>query len=637
MERIKVPTNLSKAEDVILLVGADNKKEILTSLINSGQRHLYYNDTVKQAKKNKILATGEGVGELLKRFNPRESEQAFKQRIEFTKPITPAIYNSLKKPYNKAARNNNIKVKIDVKDERLTKIVEDMREAFYSNHKHSRSQGLDYWLKTEFLDISFMDPNAWVVVEWEQVELTEIAKPQPFVVTSENALNFSFKKNVLEWLFVQKVINYQSVDVKTNKIVLKKGIEYILYTQGKTLTATQACEYYLQQQDNDLETFIDKNKTLYTLREFDTKLDIVPAFRMGYVRDANTDRQTYITPFQPAMCYFDASIKICSEFDLSTMLHAFPQKTELVEKCEGTHMKKCKDGHVLGTNEQCTICKGTGYKTITSAQDVRLIPLPNDWEDVKNIDLSKLTHYDAPPVDLLEFQYKLRESHKLDAHLAMFSSTIFASKDIRAAKTATEVEGDFEGVYDALEPYTEKISEIFKDIMTVIFHIAGANEKQIEEATLIHKFPEDLKLKTINYLLKDLKMANEAGAPSFMVNNITKDISNITNADSPLDRIKYKTQEKFNPFIGKSKEEIILLLASNYISEEDKILYANYGTIFREIEIEHPDFYLMNDSQFMKQWEILKAKIQEFKDRINESKPQLANFADIKVDEINYE
>ncbi len=618
---IEVTQNVTLSDDVVLANGSNEVIDIFKALINSGARHKHYRRVVEKAKKNTILATGENIKELLQQFSPRESEEAFNQRVKFTKAVTPAVYNSLKKPFNKAGRNGNIKINIDLKQDHYNTIIEKMRESFYSNHKHSKSQGLDYWLKDEFLNISFVDPNAWLVIEWGSAELNEVVKPVPFVVRSKNALNYNYKDNELEWLFVDRSIQYNAYDKSTNKIVMREGVKYVYYTNGKTLTATQCCKNYLAKTGTEAVTWESKTKDLFIIDEFETKLDFVPAFRLGYVKDLATNRETYVSPFEPAMCYFDKSIKLGSEFDLATMLHAFPQKTELREICHGTPIQKCDKGKVRGTSDDCRVCNGTGFNSIVSAQDVRVIQMPKDWEDMKHIDLSKLTHYDAPPVELLEFQNKLIDNLKLDSHLAVFSSTIYASKEISGPKTATEVEGDFDGIYDALEPFTEKISELFKDVITVFFHIAGVPETIINDATLIHKFPEDLKLKTVGYLLNELKKATDADAPSFFISDLTNDLANIVYADAPIERIKYKVKERFYPFNGKSKEEIQMLVMSNYISEQDKILYANFENIFREIEIENPKFFLMTANQFSQQWDIVKKKIDEFKTTIDESKP----------------
>lgn len=615
--------------------------ELIKVFIQNQTTHKHYNRVVSMARKNKILATGENAKELLEQFNPRESDAEFEQRVRLTKLITPAIYNSIVKPFNKANRNNNITISIDLKEK--SEIIEEMRKGFFQNHEHSDAQGLDYWLKTEYLNQSFIDPNSWVVVEWTKgINETDAYKPYPFVVSSKDALNYGIKNNILNWLYVQRSVDFISYDVKNEKLIQKTGIKYIYYAQGVTVTATQCCMEYIKRVNplsNTQELWTKNNDTTFIIEQFETKLDFVPAFRMGYVKDPITKGETFVPPYQPAMPYFEKSVKTGSEFDLSVCLHLFPQKTELREKCPGLMPDKCDSGKTqLG--KTCKRCKGTGYNTIMSAQDVRVVMMPEETEDLKHIDLSKLTHYHTPPIELLRFQKEILDSYFLDAHKAIFGTTTMIEQKVLGVTTATEIDSNFQAVYDTIEPFTEKISELFKSIVTVFFHLTGANEQVIRDAKLIHKYPADLKLKSLGQLLSDLERANEAGAPPFLISNITNDIADITLSDDVKERIKYEVKAYFYPFVGKSKEEIMQLLASDYVSRESKVLYANFEPIFREIEIEHPDFYLINRRNYNALWEIVKAKIVEFESKSTDD-PRRAlgdiNFNTTQVDRTDIE
>lgn len=587
--------------------------ELIKVFIQNNTTHKHYDRVVKMANKNKILATGEHAEELLEQFNPRESKEEFEQRARLTKIITPAIYNSIVKPFNKANRNNNITIAIDLKEK--SKIVEQMRKGFFQTHKHSDAQGLDYWLKTEYLTKSFIDPNSWLVVEWTKGNSeTDPYKPYPFVVSSKDALNYNIKNNELNWLFVQRKVDYISYDVNAKKLVQKEGVKYIYYAEGVTVTATQCCTEYINRVnplDVTQELWQKDNTLNFIIEQFNTNLDFVPAFRMGYVQDIETNGETFAPPYQPAMAYFDKSVKTGSEFDLSVCLHLFPQKTELREMCKGVQGDRCNAGKSI-SGADCKACKGTGYTTIMSAQDVRIVMMPEDSEDLKNIDLAKLTHYHTPPIELLRFQKELLDSYFLDSHRAIFGTTTMIEQKVLGVTTATEVDSNFQAVYDTIEPFTEKISELFKSIVTVFFHLTGASENVINDARLIHRYPADLKLKSLGQLLSDLERANEAGAPPFLIANITNDIADITLSDDVVERIKYEVKAFFYPFNGKSKEEILQLMASDYVSRESKVLYANFEPIFKEIEIENPNFYLTTINNFNSQWETIKKKIQEF-------------------------
>ena len=78
------------------------------------------------------------------------------------------------------------------------------------------------------------------------------------------------------------------------------------------------------------------------------------------------------------------------------------------------------------------------------------------------IPLNDILVYKAPPIELVEFQNKYVKELKQEAHLAVYNSNMFITPDIQSAKTATEVDSNMEGIYDALEPFTEKYSKIWR-------------------------------------------------------------------------------------------------------------------------------------------------------------------------------
>ena len=123
-------------------------------------------------------------------------------------------------------------------------------------------------------------------------------------------------------------------------------------------------------------------------------------------------------------------------------------------------------------------------------------------------------------------------------------------------------------------------------------------------------------------LLNELKLVNESGAPSFVRDSINLDIAEITFNGDSLGLLKYKVRRRFNPFNGKSESEIMLLMASPYVSEREKVLYANFETIFTEIEAENVDFYLL--PTFDEQFNILEEKINEWIAATKADKPQFS-------------
>jgi hypothetical protein len=197
------------------------------------------------------------------------------------------------------------------------------------------------------------------------------------------------------------------------------------------------------------------------------------------------------------MCYFDKSLKTVSELDLTMTLHTFPQKLQYVQKCQGpSRQKKCNQG-MLQDGTQCPTCKGIGFKLHTTAQDAILLPMPEGKDDM--LDLEKLLVYKTPPIELIKFQNEYTQQLEKQVHQSVYNSQVFVKKAGQPGatgqplQTATETDYNMQSVYDTLEPFTEKYSEMWCDLVITFAILAGAKEEDLDAG---HDFPADYKLKT---------------------------------------------------------------------------------------------------------------------------------------------
>lgn len=588
-------------------------EELGLSLIDKQATHRDYERSVNLAKDYLSLITGEDVGRMLEQFIKREDTEMFEQRKRITQPITGAVAGSLIKPFYKVSRNDKLKKGFDFNSPSKTEAVKTMIKTFYGEQR-KENKGLDFWLKTRFVELSFNDPNAWIVTEWVTPDAQKIAEPKPYEVTSEEAMNFEIKHNELNWLFVKAANYFNKYNEKGEFLEVAIGVKYTIYEKDNTVTFTEVCRNGYKKKQIDLkpnESFVEAAGKIFVKATYSPNLGYVPAFRVGYKRDQVTNGRTFVNPFHEAMPYFKKSIKTVSELDLTMALHTFPQKLQYVQKCTGiSPQKKCSNGKIADGTE-CTACSGKGFKVHTTAQDAILLPMPDDKDQM--IPLDSILTYKSPPIDLIKFQKEYIQDLKLDAHLAVYNSQMFASGELQVAKTATEIDSNMESIYDTLEPYTEKVSEVWKDFVYTFAKLA--NVEKPEDGNILHQFPSDLKLKTTRMLLEELKAANDSGAPSFMRDAINNDLADIIYTGDDVGKLKYETKHKFFPFNGKNPDEIAMLVASNYVSEFTKVLYSNFEAIFTDIEKEKPLFWFMES--YAEQWTILSDKTKEYMDELN--------------------
>lgn len=592
--------------------------------------HKWYKRVIDLAKTYKTMITGENIGSLLIQFVQRETKEMFEQRERITQAITPAIASSIMKPFNKVNRNDKVKARYDFKNPEKDKNVAQMMRGFYGS-KRTKDKGLAYWLKTRFASLSFFDPNAWIVIEWSKPEANELPSPHPFELKSDQVLNFEYKNEELLWLLAQESIKFESLNDK-GEIELKDGLKYTFYEQEFTVVVCRVCAKkilgYVLQADEEIIKIKDD---VYLLSVYEPKLGYVPAFRVGYMPDGETDGATFVNPFHPAMPFFKKSIKTVSELDLTMTLHVFPQKLQYVDRCTGAGKgARCDGGFLNGTASPCTVCNGSGYKIHTSAQDAILLPMPEEGsEHVMKLD--DVLVYKQPPIELIKFQDEYTKGLKVESHLAVFNSQVFANPELHSAKTATEIDSNMESIYDTLEPYTDKVSSVWKEIVYTFGMLVAVDK--IDECDIIHIYPENLKLKTATVLLGELKLVNDSGAPSFLRDAIGMDLAEITFSGDPVGFAKYEVRHKFFPFNGKTPDEIAFLISSEYVSKFTKVLYSNFEAIMTDIEKENQKFIFM--TSYAEQWTILQAKVNEYMAELDKSEPIKINFGSEEDEEMN--
>ncbi len=196
------------------------------ALITSSKRHSNYNRVVSLSKEYKALITGENFSFLLKRFIKREDDAAFKQRLEITQPITAAVASSIIKPFRKVTRNDKVKKKIEFKNRNKSEVVKSIVSNF-GNSNIEENNGLDGFLNDEFFNLTFSDPNSFIVCEWRNDDENKVPKPYPFVVNSKEAIDFKYNGVELEYLLVHQIISF--FKIKQGRIVSKKGNKFISY------------------------------------------------------------------------------------------------------------------------------------------------------------------------------------------------------------------------------------------------------------------------------------------------------------------------------------------------------------------------------------------------------------------------
>jgi hypothetical protein len=592
----------------------------LVENVTGDLRHQDYPRVTELAELYRQLITGDEAEELLEQFVRRENTEAFQQRVKLTTAITPAVAHRVMSQWFKVPRVEPIVNKLDYEgdqaDERKQRLQDNMN---VYNGKESVS---DY-LGRKFITLNGTDPNAFIFTVFDNFDnKVEMARPYPMVISCEEATNFEYKYNELLWLIRRVEIKYlkENRTVKGGKKKDSAPIEcdgtcWTIYTYMDEIRFTQVDEDLFQnvaigtEQEvifNEEKILVYKvdEKQVFRVDYYEPKAGMVPGFRVGVLKDLETDDRTCVNLFHPALPYFMKTIKTVSELDLTMSLHAFLQKLTYVPRCPGAVGKSCHAGYLADGRTKCSICGGTGKLVISSAQDDLELPLPSDLEDM--IDLTKITKYVDMPIDIVKFQDIYIDKLEEKVMRTLYGSDVYVAPSF--VKTATESTINMESVYNALWPLATGYAEARKYTVQLVAAFTDLAKGLIQE----YKFARDFKFKSRDVLLEELKQANEVGAEDFIVQEITSDISKVLYADRPDELRRLEVKRRFAPFKGKKTDAIQYLISNDLVPLYRQVLYAEFETIFQELEDEQMAldknvwFY---DMDYKKQAELLKAKV----------------------------
>jgi hypothetical protein len=571
--------------------------ELLVKIVDKETVHEDYKRVTELAEKYYKLKTGDEIEDLLHKIETRVTEDEFDMIKSIYRSIIPATLNSTKLPFLKAARKQPIVRQIDYDDQADTKKSE--LEEFIGKYWGDKS--LEKYLEYAYVDYNYIDPNAFLITEFDEFDnKIEKASPYPFIADSEQAVMFEYKNEILEYLVVKLPNKY--MDGPEEKV----GTKYTMYLGMDTIVLSQVAN------KTSGGEVVELRGMYFEILYFTPKNEKVPAIRFGFLRDEQTKGRTFVSLFHAVMGFLEKTLKIDSELDLACALVAFPQRFMYVSPCDAPG---CNHGF-LPDHTNCPICLGTGQQQAhKGTQDFITLTLPRGKDfDYSNImDLEKMLVYKFPPIELLKFQKEYLEYLKKSVHSMMFNADLYTRSEV--ATTATEKILETDNMNDTLFPFTRQYSSIWEFVVKDIATFTDLSEGLIVQ----YKFPYDLKFKSLNDLMIDLKAAKDAGASTSTISAIEDDINEILYSDRPEALKEMKIKNNINPFRGYSSDNIRFIISQGNTTLYNRTLWENMESIFQDLEFEHEDPWLYDLSETLIR-ELVVKKTQEYIKLINGEK-----------------
>ena len=575
----------------------DNK----TKRVIHGYTHANYTTVTELSAFYSQIVTGQGYGDLIVNYKPRETDKQKAQRVEITQNRTKSIAGKVEGFFKRVFRADKLKLDVSHEDDEKGAQI-----AQYLTKYGNDGQSLLNWSEETALFYNNIDPNAFYWVRHTIADGVDYFTP--FVFTSSEVKDYSIKKGVVNYCVCQlaEKVRYTVDNSQKEKQIdiyytfTTNGLEIALQLDAEIQKNT---EFYEQFKDEagafgQVQKVKDKNY-IVLFEPSDSKT--VPVSRIGYKHDKTTGGKTYVSFWDSATEEYKQLVNRGSEYDLSLTLHAFLQKVQYYTPCEyqdsETHAI-CRGGTLHPSGEDCPACSGTGKQVHTSSQDVIEVQLPNEHGDPVGVSPKDLVFYVDVPFDIVKQQKEDVTQYTPKIIESIFGVDISHQQSGNA--TATQINNYYDTAQDSLYEFTKSPRRLFLFTVQII-----AEALQIEDLKSELLYTNEYDLESENYLVNLLKIAKEAGANSEAIENINKRLNVKQNRTDSAYFSVYNAMRKFEPFAtipAELKTQIVLNLPDSSIQ---KALFLNFKEITEDILNNEPAFLILD---YNKQKEIVNDK-----------------------------
>lgn len=521
-------------------------KEILFDVVFNDKTWKGYNLSVKLKNQYRTFFNGsnDDLKPYLRTIKKRETPEEIKARLEASNFLNKSLYQTLKK------NPNSLSFK-DIKITQLEKSesVDENLRLFFDD------RSLQEYIFKVLSDDILIDPNGLVYLSVQDKDV------HPKFINSESILYKEKSKGAYQF------------------VVIEKDNGYIAFLDGQVYEFTKLDK----ESCTEIKTFeglesgnIEYKGDKYNL-EITKGFDFAPFVSVGFIYSIE-DKEVYISYFDSALSYFKKLTSAVSEHDISELKQAFPKIFAYEQTCKGSGNLPCNAGFCSTTQKDCTNCGGSGVILSKSGQDIVTIPIPDLTVGEEFVDLSKLYYEAKAPIEILNYQREVIKEHIENA-----ITSVYGKDDIENVnKTATSRLIEVEKSNQALYPYANNIKRVYEVIAKQVSLLKGQTGNEFE-----FTFPQKLIELNESELIELIKEAKENNLPSSIVQEYNNRLSKTVFKNNKYKAKINEITTKIKPFNDLALSDVLILMTSGRVSQDDIDLNLNFDRFLKEVEAEY--------------------------------------------------
>lgn len=519
--------------------------------------------------------------DIIRKRGPYEDDKQYQYRKDNWKSITMPYFMKAMSKLNRIMNPSNYAIQwnADQGDEK----------AYFENDIPTVSSIEDYTEQVLLVE-KILDPNALVVIKPYDIPVKEI--------DTEEGIKYVLDDS--------KMISPIPVLVPCVRVVDYKEYEYaLIISEEKSIVRDAAnkevregiiFEIYDKENIWRVEQIGEKAKLIFgePYIYYPHLLGYLPCQKLKGVLKQQDKHTYYQSYFLNAVPHLDTALYGHSNLDISTNTQMFPQRSELVDRCDNAECDNgwvhtfTGEGNALKKHSNpCDKCKGSGTLSRLGPMSVKQIITPNGFNPSDPSQTPQLPGiaYTAPPSEPLTFVF---DKFKYDVEIAFsFVNIDISNSDVKGSETALGKMID----RDELFSFLMRISNEIFDLMDFIIRTIGLMRYGKDFKTPVVSAPTSFQIRSEKDLTDELSESKKAGVPDIALRQIIRqiiskrfsnqrDIEQIVNLAFAVDR-----------FLTLNAIEMTARLANQTAFKWESILHDSLYTFIDNVLIEDKDFF----------------------------------------------